>query len=180
MVYIILGTGFEPMEAIVPCDILRRGGVDVKLAGIGGTRIQGAHGITVEADCTVEQIDESAMEMIVLPGGMGGVASILGCPAALDAVRRAWEDGKFVAAICAGPTVLAKLGLTTGKTVTCYPGCEAQMPGANYVPTKTQQDGRLITGQAPGAAEAFAFRLLTALRGEAAAQAVADGMVSSI
>ena len=105
MVYIILGKGFEPVEAIAPCDILRRGGVDVKLAGIGGKTVEAAHGVTVAADCTVEEIDQNALEMIVLPGGLGGVESILGCQAALDAVKRAWDGGKYVAAICAGPTV---------------------------------------------------------------------------
>ena len=89
MVYIILGKGFEPVEAIAPCDILRRGGVDVKLAGIGGKTVEAAHGVTVAADCTVEEIDQNALEMIVLPGGLGGVESILGCEAALDAVKRA-------------------------------------------------------------------------------------------
>ena len=99
MVYIILGKGFEPVEAIAPCDILRRGGVDVKLAGIGGKTVEAAHGVTVAADCTVEEIDQNALEMIVLPGGLGGVESILGCQAALDAVKRAWDGGKYVAAI---------------------------------------------------------------------------------
>lgn len=80
MVYIILGKGFEPVEAIAPCDILRRGGVDVKLAGIGGKTVEAAHGVTVAADCTVEEIDQNALEMIVLPGGLGGVESILGLP----------------------------------------------------------------------------------------------------
>lgn len=65
MVYIILGKGFEPVEAITPCDILRRGGVDVKLAGIGGKTVEAAHGVTVAADCTVEEIDQNALEMIV-------------------------------------------------------------------------------------------------------------------
>lgn len=53
MVYMILGTGFEPMEAIAPCDILRRGGVEVQLAGIGGTLIEAGHGVRVQADCRV-------------------------------------------------------------------------------------------------------------------------------
>ena len=73
MVYIILGTGFEDMEAICPCDILRRGGVEVQFAGIGGKLITGGNGVTVQADCTVEEIDFDKLEMIVLPGGMGGV-----------------------------------------------------------------------------------------------------------
>lgn len=177
MVYIILGKGFEPVEAIAPCDILRRGGVDVKLAGIGGKTVEAAHGVTVAADCTVEEIDQNALEMIVLPGGLGGVESILGCAAALDAVKRAWDGGKYVAAICAGPTVLAKLGITAGRRATCYPGCETQMPGTEYTPVQAQQDGKLITGQAPGASFAFGLKMLAALRGEQTAADVAEGMV---
>ena len=178
MVYIVLGTGFEPMEAIVPCDILRRGGVDVKFAGIGGRAVTGGHGITVTADCTVEEIDEDALEMIVLPGGLGGVESILGCKAALEIVNRAWDGGKYVAAICAGPTVLAKLGLTAGKTVTCYPGCETQMGSAVMVPDAAAVvDGNVITGTSAGCAVPFALQLITALRGEKAAEEIARQVV---
>ena len=77
MVYIILGKGFEPMEAIAPCDILRRGGAEVRFAGIGGTLIEGGHGISVQADCTVEQMKLADTDMVLLPGGLGGVHSIL-------------------------------------------------------------------------------------------------------
>ena len=176
MVYIILGKGFEPVEAIAPCDILRRGGVDVKLAGIGGKTVEAAHGVTVAADCTVEEIDQNALEMIVLPGGLGGVESILGCQAALDAVKRAWDGGKYVAAICAGPTVLAKLGITAGRRATCYPGCEdalegAQLPGAGVV-----TDGKITTGKAAGTVYAFAYELARLLCGEEAADRVRAGM----
>lgn len=177
MVYIILGAGFEPVEAIAPCDILRRGGVEVKFAGIGGRMIAGGHGISVEADCTVEEIDEAALEMIVLPGGLGGVASIQGCKAVMDMLSRAAAADKYVAAICAGPTVLAKLGITDGKRATCYPGCEEQMGSAVCTGAPVECDGRVITGQAAGASCAFGLALLRALKGDAAADAVAAGMV---
>lgn len=177
MVYIILGKGFEPVEAVAPCDILRRGGVEVQFAGIGGRRIEAGHGIVVEADCTVEEMDLSKADMVVLPGGLGGVQSILGCETALDAVRTAWESGTYVAAICAGPTILAKLGLTEGRKATCYPGCEGQMTGACCTGSRVAVDGRLITGQAAGSALDFGLALLAALKGEAAAKKVKDGIV---
>ena len=82
MVVMILGSGFEPVEAIAPCDILRRGGVEVQLAGIGGRMVEAGHGVTVQADCTIEEADFDRAEMVVLPGGLGGVRSILGCKAA--------------------------------------------------------------------------------------------------
>ena len=177
MVYIILGTGFEPTEAIAPCDVLRRGGVEVRLAGIGGKTVTGGHGVTVEADCTVDEIDETALEMVVLPGGLGGVASINACRTVLDVVKRAYDAGKFVAAICAGPTILARLGITDGKRATCYPGCEEQMGTAVCTGAQTERDGNVITGQAAGASCAFGLELLSALRGRAAAAQVAEGMV---
>lgn len=177
MVYIILGTGFEEMEAVAPWDILRRGGVEVQFAGIGGMDIFGGHGLKVGAELTVEQIDFDAMDMIVLPGGMGGVRSMLASEATLDLVRKAWEQGKYVAAICAAPTVLAKLGITDGKKAVCYPGLEADMGNAEMVSEAVVRDGRLITGKGPGAAVDFGLALLETLKDRQTAEAVRSGMV---
>ena len=177
MVIMILGAGFEPVEAIAPCDILRRGGVEVTLAGIGGMTIAAGHGITVQADCTVEEADFESAEMVVLPGGLGGVASILGSQTAMRAVKKAYDDGKYVAAICAGPTILAELHITDGKTVTCYPGCESQMGTAHCVSQNAVKDGRVITGRAAGAAFDFGLALLETLKGEQAAKEVAGAIV---
>ena len=105
MVYMILGTGFEPMEAIAPCDILRRGGVEVQLAGIGGTLIEAGHGVRVQADCRVEDLKLASTDMVILPGGLGGVHSILACDTAMNFIRLAYADGKYIAAICAAPTI---------------------------------------------------------------------------
>ena len=103
MVYMLLGTGFEETEAVAPIDLLRRAGVSVATVGIGGKVIVGSHGIPVTADMELGQMDLTQLDMIVLPGGMKGVASIKGCPEALEAVQFAWENGRFVAAICAAP-----------------------------------------------------------------------------
>lgn len=178
MVYIVLGEGFEEMEAIVPCDMLRRAGVDVQLAGIGGTLIRGSRGICVAADLAVEEMNVDAADMIVLPGGLGGVQSILGCQIVLQAVQTVYEKGKHVAAICAAPTVLAHLGITDGKKATCYPGMEDQMGQAQMVANvKAVTDGRVITGTAAGTAYDFALELITALQGKATAEKVAEGIV---
>ena len=91
MVYIILGKGFEPMEAVAPCDILRRGGADVRFAGIGGTLIEGSHGICVQADCTVEEMKLENADMVILPGGLGGVHAILASETAMNFIRLAYE-----------------------------------------------------------------------------------------
>ena len=178
MVYMLLGTGFEETEAIAPLDLLRRAGVEVLTVGIQGKTIYGSHRIGVEADITIDQLDLTALEMIILPGGLGGVASIRGCQAAMDAVAFAWENDRYVAAICAGPTVLADLGITAGRQATCYPGCESGMGSANMIPdAPCVRDGKLITGTSAGCAIPFGLMLIDALKGEAAAKAVKEQIV---
>lgn len=177
MVYILLGTGFEEIEAVAPCDILRRGGVQVQFAGIGALEVTGGNGITVKADCLVEDMDLENMELIMLPGGMGGVRSILGSETALNAVKYASEKGKFVTAICAAPTILAKLGITEGKQATVYPGMETEMGTAVMTHSNTASDGKVLTGRAPGAALDFGYLLLEALKGTETAEKVRAGMV---
>lgn len=177
MVYILLGTGFEEMEAIAPLDLLRRAGIQTATVGINGKIIYGSHGIGVEADLELEQMDLNQLDMIVLPGGLRGVASIRASKPAMEAVRFAWENGKYTAAICAGPTVLADLGIPNGKKATCYPGCETQMGTANMVEAPAVIDGKLITGTSAGCAISFGLALIEALKGPEAAEEIAAQIV---
>ena len=177
MVYMFLGTGFEETEAIAPLDLLRRAGVEVKTVGLNGRIITGSHGIPVAADMEIADLDITDAEMVILPGGLGGVASIRGCGAAMAAIRAAWEQGKFTAAICAGPTVLGDLGITDGKNATCYPGCEGGMGTARILPEAAVRDGKLITGTSAGCAIPFGLKLIEALKGEDEARRIAEQIV---
>ena len=178
MVYMLLGTGFEETEAIAPLDLLRRAGVEIQTVGINGKIVYGSHGIGVEADMEISQMDLTNLDMIILPGGLGGVASARASQPALDALKFAWENGKFVAAICAGPTVLADLGITDGKNATCYPGCESGMGSANMIPDAAcVRDGKLITGTSAGCAIPFGLALVEALKGKEMADTIARQIV---
>lgn len=178
MVYVLLGTGFEEVEAIAPVDLMRRAGIEVQTVGITGKTVAGSHKIPVEADILPENMDLESMDMIVLPGGLGGVASARASQAALDALRWGWEHDRFVAAICAGPTVLADLGIPDGKKATCFPGCEERMGKADMVPgVAALRDGKLITGTSAGCAIPFALELIKALKGSEAADKVAKQIV---
>ena len=177
MVYMLLGTGFEETEAIAPLDLLRRAGVSVATVGLNGKTIIGSHNIGVTADMEIGEMDLTNLDMIILPGGLGGVASIRACAEAMEAIRFAWENGKFVAAICAGPTVLADLGITDGKNATCYPGCEPQMGDANIVAEAAVRDGKLITGTSAGCASPFGLALIEALKGQGEADRIASQIV---
>ncbi len=173
MVYMLLGTGFEETEAIAPLDLLRRAGVQTMTVGVNGKTVYGSHGIGIEADITLEEMDLTDLEMIILPGGLGGVASVSTSEKAMQALLFAWENDKFVAAICAGPTVLARLGITDGRQATCYPGCESGMGSANMIPgVPCVRDGKLITGTSAGCAVPFGLALVEALKGAEAAQAI--------
>ncbi len=177
MVYMLLGTGFEETEAIAPLDLLRRAGIEVKTVGLNGPIITGSHGIGVVADLVIQELDVSDCEMIVLPGGLGGVASIRACEKAMQAIRQVWEAGKFAAAICAGPTVLADLGITDGKNATCYPGCEEGMGNAHMEKAAAVTDGKLITGTSAGCAIPFGLKLIEALKGKEEADRIAAQIV---
>ena len=178
MVYMLLGTGFEETEALTPVDLLRRAGIEVLTVGVSGKTVTGGHGIAVRADIRLSEMDLTKLDMLVLPGGAGGVASLKRSKKALDAVKFAWENGKKVAAICAAPTILAGLHITDGHQVTCYPGCEKDMGSAVIVPdTAYVVDGQLITGTSAGCAIPFGLALVAALKGEDAAKHVAEQIV---
>lgn len=178
MVYVLLGTGFEETEAIAPIDLLRRADIDVLTVGINGKTVYGGHGIGVEADIALCEMDLTKLDMIVLPGGLGGVASIRASEEAMAAIRFAYENDKFVAAICAGPTVLADLHITDNRQATCYPGCESGMGCAQVIPNAAcVRDDKVITGTSAGCAVPFGLALIAALKGEAAAKTVAEQIV---
>lgn len=178
MVYVLLGTGFEEMEAIAPVDLLRRAGIPTLTVGVDGKIVSGGHNIPVEADIAMDEMDLTDLEMIVLPGGLGGVATARASEKALNALRFAWENDKFVAAICAGPTVLADLGITDGRQATCYPGCETGMGSANMVENAPcVREGKLITGTSAGCAIPFGLMLIEALKGTEEADRIARQIV---
>lgn len=178
MVYILLGTGFEEVEAITPVDLMRRAGIPVLTVGINGKTVYGGHNIGIEADIEIGEMDLTDMDMIVLPGGLGGVTSVRASKEAMAALDFARNNDKFVAAICAGPTVLADLHITDGVNATCYPGCETGMGSANMISNvPCIRDGKVITGTSAGCAIAFGLALIEALKGKDAADAVKKQIV---
>lgn len=178
MVYVLLGTGFEEVEALTPIDLLRRADIPVQAVGLNGRTVYGSHNIGITADILPEEMELSHMDMLVLPGGLGGVASIQASANAMQAIRYAHENNKYLAAICAAPTILAELGYLDGKNAVCYPGCEAQMGGAKVAQdTPCVTDGHLITGASAGCATAFALALIATLKGQAVSDQIAEQIV---
>ena len=178
MVYMLLGTGFEETEAIAPLDLLRRANVDILTVGINGKIVYGSHHIGVEADIELSQVDLTALEMVILPGGLGGVASIRASEEAMNIIRFAYENDKFTCAICAGPTVLADLGITDGKKATCFPSCASGMGNANVQENAASViDGKVVTGTSAGCAIPFGLSLIEVLKGKDEAERIAKQIV---
>lgn len=177
MVYVLLGTGFEEVEAITPIDLLRRAGIGVITVGLNGQTVYGSHNIGIQADITIDQMDISQMDMIVLPGGLGGVASIKNCQKAMDAIVHAQQQGKWIAAICAAPTILAQLHITDHIPAVCYPGCEGQMGTAEIREAACVRHEKIITGTSAGCAVPFALEIIRALKGDEMAQTIAKQIV---
>lgn len=177
MVYILLGEGFEESEALVPADLLRRAGAEVALVGLEELEVTGGHGITVKADVTLAEVEEDKMEMLVLPGGAGGVESLQMNLFALALIQRAYDLGCWVGAICAAPTILARMGCLDRRKAVCYPGMEDEMGSAVVqLGVSVVTDGRIITGEAAGSAFEFGLRLVEAVKGRGTAQKVKESI----
>ena len=178
MIYVFRAEGFEETEAIAPIDCLRRAGKTVQLAGVGGKLIRGAHGISVACDLLAEEVSlDDNLEMVMLPGGMPGTVNLGNCKAVRDALTYCAEHDRYIAAICAAPTVPGRMGLLKGKRATCYPGCEDGLTGAVYTPEPAVADGKYLTGRGPGAAMDFGLLLVEKLCSKEAAEKLAAGMV---
>lgn len=181
MIYILLGAGFEECEALVTADVLRRADLPVTLAGVEGRTVTGGHGITVQADLPAAAVTLAPDDMLILPGGMGGVASLERGPAAMRLIRQAAADPHiWLAAICAAPTLLARAGLLpAGVHAVCYPGMEGDLTAAGVIPVMDRpvvvQD-RLITGRAAGSAFDFGLAIVEILAGTAKADQVRAGI----
>lgn len=170
MVYVILANGFEETEVVEPVDILRRGGLDVATVSImPGNEVIGAHGMTLNADIKMNEVNPEDMRMLILPGGEG--YQLLDASNEVHSlINYALVNNIYIAAICAAPSILGKKQILDGKKATCYPGFEKYCYGAEILNKKAVTDGFIITGKGPGAASDFGFAALSALKGNDKAQ----------
>lgn len=172
MVYILLADGFEEIEALCPADMLRRAGAEVKLVGMTGKTVTGAHGIKAEADLTAEDISGDTPDMLVLPGGQPGTDNLDAQPETHAMLRRVSDAGGFIGAICAAPKILGYSGYLCGKKATCFPGFDKYLIGALKTDEKCVRDGNIITACAMGAAVRFGAELIAALYGRERAEKI--------
>ena len=177
-VFIFLADGFEEIEAIAPIDILRRAELDVVTVSISDSKtVTGAHGIKVEADQLFTETTFGENDYYVLPGGYDGMLNLSAHQGVNELLKKQHSEGKKLAAICASPSVLGKLGILEGKEAICYPGFEGKLTGAVISKKSVVEDGNVITGKGPGVAVQFALKIVESLKGKETANQVAGGLM---
>ncbi len=177
-VCVLLADGFEEVEALTVVDLLRRARVYVDTVSVTEEyMIRGSHGIAVQTEDLFEEVNLAEFDMIVLPGGLPGTTNLGAHSGVRRIVKDFAESGKYVAAICAAPTILSDLGLLKGKRVTCYPDMERKISGAVLTGAPAMVDGNIITGQGVGAAVDFALELIAVLVGNEKAGEIAEAIV---
>ena len=174
-VSVILADGFEEIEALTAVDLLRRAQIYVDTVSITEEyTVHGAHGINVQTEDLFEEVNFVESDMIVLPGGMPGTLNLDAHSGVRRVVKDFFEEGKYIGAICAGPTVLANLGLLKGKRITCHPTVEQDIQGAVITKVPVTVDNNVITGRGAGAAVDFALKLIEVLAGSEKAKEIGE------
>lgn len=172
-----LAEGFEEVEAVALIDVMRRGGIDVRIAYIGESAlVTGANGITVQADNALTSIDPDEFDMMALPGGWGGTYKLADDEHVI-ALLQQFKSQKVVGAMCAAPYVLKKAGVL-GSNYTCYPGAKEKIDHPGYRDdVKVVTDGNVMTSQGPGTAVCFGLAIVERLVGTETMMAVKNGML---
>lgn len=187
-VTIFLADGFEDVEALATCDVLRRGGVEVRLVSITEDPfVVSSHGVAVGVDDAidtfiqyVDMYDTDEKDVMIFPGGMPGTKNLAREDNLMAMMQQHYDDGGTVAAICAAPgLVLSQLEDIEGKQMTCFDGFEEYLTarGAKFVPKPAITDGRIITGRSAGHAIAFALEILKKVKGEKVAADVRHALM---
>jgi 4-methyl-5(b-hydroxyethyl)-thiazole monophosphate biosynthesis len=177
-VYVFLADGFEDVEALIPVDVLRRGGVEVLTVSTNpDVMVESAHGVSICADIMFDEANYSDADLLMLPGGMPGASNLFAHEGVCEAVKAQFAAGKKVSAICAAPAVvLAQLGILDGKKATCYPGFEKMLTKAEYTGDLVTVDGNITTAEGPAAAFPYAYELLAQLVDKQTSDQIAEGM----
>ena len=182
-VILLLAPGFEEIEALAVVDILRRAEATVVIAattGAAGAFITGRNSMMVIADRLLDDVLDEEFDMVVLPGGLLGTQNLKSDPRVERLVTRLFNAGSYVTAICAATTVLQKIGVTSGRRVTCHPSVVEELAGCEYVDERVVVDGSIITSQGPGTAIEFGYSLVEALYGADKVAEVNSGVLAKI
>ncbi len=178
-VLVPLAQGCEELEAVTIIDLLRRAGVEVVAAGLDEGLVKCSRGVVLMPDASLDEVLDQSFDMIVLPGGLPGADHLRDDPRIQQLLRQMAEQGRYTAAICAAPKVLASAGVLDGRQATAYPGVLSaeDLPATRVLDEAVVRDGSVITSRGPGTAMDFALSLIEALLGPEQRAAVEGPLV---
>ncbi len=174
---VLFADGSEELEAVTVINILRRGGVNVTVAGLHGGVLRGARGTMLQPDTTLDEALIHSYDMVVLPGGQPGANNLKADARVIKLVQQMAANGRYVSAICAAPAVLATAGLLDGKRAASFPGTLDSFPNISRQTQAVVEDGKVITSRGPGTAMDFALTLLERLTDKAKRDEVEKALV---
>lgn len=180
-VCVFTADGFEEVEGLTAVDLLRRAGEEVLMVSVSDSlSVTGSHGIEIKADTFYDDVEYDTVDMLVLPGGMPGTVHLADHVQLGELLKDFHRQGKKIAAICAAPSVLAKLGILKGKKAACYPGFEDKLRqgGAETVEESVVRDKNVTTSRGVGTAIDFALELISQLEGDVKAHQIKKSIVS--
>lgn len=175
---IFLADGYEEIEALAVVDIFRRAGIEMDMVSISDELLtNGSHKIQVMADKIIKDIDFAEYDMLVLPGGLKGMQNLEACEPLMQQIDAFFENNKYIAAICASPSIFGRRGILSGRQATAYPGFEEELAGATVVDAGAVRCGHVITGRSMGSAIEFGLLLVETLLGKDKAEEIAKQIV---
>ena len=178
---VFLADGFEEVEALTIVDLLRRAAINVEMISINGSlKVTGAHDISVNADSLFREGAYADCDMMFLPGGMPGTTNLAENVELSNEIKRFVKSRKYLAAICAAPSVYGQLGILEGKKATCYPGFEAKLVGAEILKDNVVKDDIFITSRGVGTAMDMALKIIEIFEGKGKADEISKGIIYKV
>ena len=175
---IFFADGFEEIEGLTVVDMFRRAGIPIQTVSITDSlTVTGSHDIKVQADCLLADFDFNTVEMLILPGGMPGTTNLSKCEPLCDALMQFSRQGRYLAAICAAPSILGSLGILNGRVATCYPGFEKKLFGAYITTDPVAKDGHVITSRGMGTSILLGLELVKLLKDEETSKKLAEAIM---
>lgn len=178
---IFLAPGYEEVEMLTVVDMLRRAGIEIDMISTTDTlEVTSSHNVTVKADRLFKDADFDTAKMIILPGGIPGTPNLLAYKPLTEKIMEFKENGKFLSAVCAAPTVYGELGILKEHKATCYPGHETKLHCAEYIKEAVVVDGQFITSRGMGTCIEFAAAIITRLKDKETADTIKSKIIYNV
>lgn len=175
---VFLAEGMEEIEALTVVDICRRAQIDTKTVSVTEERVvTSSHAVKVEADMILSEVDFETLDMIVLPGGMPGTLNLEACEPLMQKVEEFDKRGKYIAAICAAPSIFGHRGILKGRNACCYPSFEEHLTGAIVSKKTVEVSEHVITSRGMGTAIDFALQIVACIKGQSCADSIKEAII---